>query len=725
MMFRAKQCAVSTGLMLVVLWTRAHAITLFVAKFHNDTGGFYYADDIFRGTSHSLHSSGIHVARDAYNLGHLEVNLGGVDSNEVVGMSGGWIRPFTLNRTGDVIVKVRYDLNMTPYYEPDEYTQVLCSVDGVLAGSFPGQDYITEMNGGSSGVIAYNWVNVSLGVLSAGRHFLMIGAFGNKKTTYRERSRVRFRKVILEHTRIRDVLPLPTHAPIRYHTVVPSWTPLTTPTNAPEQSTLLAPASLPVKPPTAVPTTVDARVPTVTPTLAIAMPITNVPVSLAPTSAPEKIPTTAPTVFNDTESPTNAPFTSFPQELESNAPTSGPIMSPSQTPIIVPTATPVKSPIFTPSPTKPPTTVPVVSITPRPTNGPSRRPTNMPSTRNDTATTTSLFVTRINAGSVEPYTDADGVRWEGDLYYGGKGVVYSSCPTDITGTVHDPLYCNGRFFDILSVPQPYQYVIPVPRIGTYTVNLHFAELIYTTNGRRIFDVLINNELVANQVDIVDAVGPNSAYNISFTTASTVTDTNTITIEFIPLRESPIIAAIEVLERRRDTIESSSSPTLAPIVPSPAAILINCGGNNFIEAAAAMNRGRRWSADQYFTGGNPFTNGTVTIHNTMHQDLYQTERNGEFVYNVPVPVVGNYTVRLHFVEFQWTKVGQRQFTIDMEQSVTLHNVDIVALGNGTAFQAVTLERNNIMVDDGFLTIQLSNAIPPIDTPKLSGIEILFP
>ena len=319
---------------------------------------------------------------------------------------------------------------------------------------------------------------------------------------------------------------------------------------------------------------------------------------------------------------------------------------------------------------------------------------------------------------MDSYIDSERVQWEPDTYFQGKGEVYSQCPMDIAGTDRDPLYCNGRRFDIQSLPQPYRYVIPIPaRAADYTVQLHFAELVYITSGQRIFDILINDQLVARQVDIVDAVGPNTAHVISFVT-KVINDASAITVELIPLRESPIIAAIEVLERSNDgnTVESPS-PTNAPV--SSPAILINCGGNNFAEAIG----GRIWSPDQYFIGGSPFTDGSAIVNNTLDQDLYQTERNGEFIYEIPVPTIGSYTVILHFVEFKWTQVGQRRFNIAVEDVMTFDNVDLVSLGQGRALQAITLE-SNVEVDDGFLSVQLSHSIPPIDTPKLSGIEILW-
>ena len=45
------------------------------------------------------------------------------------------------------------------------------------------------------------------------------------------------------------------------------------------------------------------------------------------------------------------------------------------------------------------------------------------------------------------------------------------------------------------------------------------------------------------------------------------------------------------------------PTLAPVT-APFNLLINCGGNSFLESSGV----RRWVADRYFIGGSTYADG---------------------------------------------------------------------------------------------------------------------
>ena len=114
--------------------------------------------------------------------------------------------------------------------------------------------------------------------------------------------------------------------------------------------------------------------------------------------------------------------------------------------------------------------------------------------------------------------------------------------------------------------------------------------------------------------------------------------------------------------------------------------------------------------------------TNDIGGTTDDILYQSERNGEFKYEIPVPT-GSYEVVLHFAELYWQEVGQRKFNIKVEGDLAFENVDIVAIGGGKRLQAFTLE-HPVIVTDGFVSIEIMNSVPKIDIPKLSGIEINF-
>jgi Malectin domain len=73
------------------------------------------------------------------------------------------------------------------------------------------------------------------------------------------------------------------------------------------------------------------------------------------------------------------------------------------------------------------------------------------------------------------------------------------------------------------------------------------------------------------------------------------------------------------------------------------IFINCGGPTFTDA-----QNRVWTKDTYFSGGGTYSNYSVDIVNSVDDTIYQSERYGNFIYQIPVPL-GSYSVILHFAE----------------------------------------------------------------------------
>ncbi|MCG7858049.1 T9SS type A sorting domain-containing protein [Flavihumibacter sediminis] len=142
--------------------------------------------------------------------------------------------------------------------------------------------------------------------------------------------------------------------------------------------------------------------------------------------------------------------------------------------------------------------------------------------------------------------------------------------------------------------------------------------------------------------------------------------------------------------------------------------INSGGG-------AINfNGQNWFADQFFTAGGSTYSVSQPINNTLNDLLYQSERWGNFSYNVPV-INGIYKVRLHFAEiFTFQNPGQRIFNVNLENGqAALLNYDIVARRGGRLL-ADTVEYNGITVTDGFMTITLERLE---NNAKISGIEII--
>jgi large repetitive protein len=68
------------------------------------------------------------------------------------------------------------------------------------------------------------------------------------------------------------------------------------------------------------------------------------------------------------------------------------------------------------------------------------------------------------------------------------------------------------------------------------------------------------------------------------------------------------------------------------------------GEDYVEVSGA----RTWLADKHFNGGTTFSDFSKNIQSTIDDPIYETERNGEFTYEIPVPE-GSYEITLHFAE----------------------------------------------------------------------------
>jgi hypothetical protein len=150
----------------------------------------------------------------------------------------------------------------------------------------------------------------------------------------------------------------------------------------------------------------------------------------------------------------------------------------------------------------------------------------------------------INAGGPE-YLTASGIRYRSDREYspGGFGYIRAgevvSTTRDILDTRHDPLYQRAR-------TGMWRYAFDVPRKGTYTVRLRFAEIEHAAKGERVFTVFVEGEPVLVDLDLFKRVGARRALDV--TVATRVTD-GTLHVRFSGQRgDQPLISAILVTHR---------------------------------------------------------------------------------------------------------------------------------------------------------------------------------
>ena len=165
---------------------------------HFDTGadGFTYADDLFRGTTKPNYAQGAQLPAGGFSGGGLQVVVGGINSNNIPNMSGGWQRSFTLATATPVTLSFRYQLTASNL-DSGELGQMVVSVNGVLQGVAP-NDYVAQQ-GGTGVTMTTGWqqVQINLGTFPAGTHNLALGSYLTRKTGTVETAEVLIDDVVL------------------------------------------------------------------------------------------------------------------------------------------------------------------------------------------------------------------------------------------------------------------------------------------------------------------------------------------------------------------------------------------------------------------------------------------------------------------------------------------------------------------------------------------------
>ena len=111
-----------------------------------------------------------------------------------------WCR-HSVSTATEVTVSFQYNLTQTSQYEPDEFSQMLVSVEGTLYGT-PPEDYVAQVvgDGGGGNPVTTGWqaFTVNLGTLSPGTYTLTLGGYNNKKTGGGESTQVLVDDVLVE-----------------------------------------------------------------------------------------------------------------------------------------------------------------------------------------------------------------------------------------------------------------------------------------------------------------------------------------------------------------------------------------------------------------------------------------------------------------------------------------------------------------------------------------------
>jgi Malectin domain len=145
---------------------------------------------------------------------------------------------------------------------------------------------------------------------------------------------------------------------------------------------------------------------------------------------------------------------------------------------------------------------------------------------------------RIHAG-LRNHKDMNGNTWIPDKDFTSGGGLWG--PTypypSIDNTKDDPIYLMERNGD-------FRYYITGINNGVYTVRLHFAELYFSNQKLRVFNVSVQDSVVFSNVDIFKMTGSKNRALILDTKA--LVKNGLLVVEFAAITNYPKISAIEII-----------------------------------------------------------------------------------------------------------------------------------------------------------------------------------
>ena len=144
-----------------------------------------------------------------------------------------------------------------------------------------------------------------------------------------------------------------------------------------------------------------------------------------------------------------------------------------------------------------------------------------------------------SAGAIVQYTDPNGLVWAEDREYtpGAWGAVGGTTGLNgnwVNDSEEDPLYQTYR-----QGMSAYRFDVPD---GDYEVRLRFASPGGSV-GSRVFDVRLNGDALASALDLVAAVGANTAHDVTGT--RTVTGGTGLEVSFHAITGAAVVSGIDV------------------------------------------------------------------------------------------------------------------------------------------------------------------------------------
>ncbi|MCA9731315.1 PQQ-dependent sugar dehydrogenase, partial [candidate division KSB1 bacterium] len=150
-----------------------------------------------------------------------------------------------------------------------------------------------------------------------------------------------------------------------------------------------------------------------------------------------------------------------------------------------------------------------------------------------------VYIRRVNAGG--PSYVKNDEYWHTDQPFEGNAWGYEdsegiyTTPDSVLGSNYGFIYRSERWGQ-----QSYHFTVPAN--GRYRVTLHFAEIWYSANQKRVFDAWLENTLAIANLDIYKTIGHDRALAVIF---ELEIEDGEVTIALTSHIEDPKIAGIEV------------------------------------------------------------------------------------------------------------------------------------------------------------------------------------
>ncbi len=173
---------------------------------------------------------------------------------------------------------------------------------------------------------------------------------------------------------------------------------------------------------------------------------------------------------------------------------------------------------------------------------------------------------------------------------------------------------------------------------TYNVKLHFAEIYFTEAGKRVFNVLVNNQPVLTNYDIIAQTGGQGIAIIE-TVQAQADGSGTLTIALQAVKQNPKISAISL---ETDVVSSGYTPTggIAPNQGGAGGVSAFLNGNLPAGIPSAPGSASAWEVVEAFPNLPSFSKPMDLVHvpNTSPTVLAVRERAGVIKFFVDDPTV---------------------------------------------------------------------------------------